>query len=52
MTVGQLLSVTSSRELGEWMAFFMIEQKHQQRRDMDLKAKSGAQAVTSRLRGR
>lgn len=41
MTVGELLNRADSSELSEWMAYFGLEQKRQDRAALEQKAEAG-----------
>jgi hypothetical protein len=50
MTVQQLLHSLTSREIGEWYAFFRLETEDRKRAELDAKARSGLSSARSRRR--
>ena len=43
-----MLVSMSAHELGEWQAYFMLEQQDRKRRDMDMKALQGVRQQRGR----
>lgn len=52
MTVGELLNRADSRELSEWMAYFIIEKKRADRAAMEQKAEAGLSNAKRLLKNR
>lgn len=51
MTVGQLLSGISSRELSEWQAYFILKEEDRKRAELEAKSQQGVKQARQSLHG-
>ncbi len=52
MSVGEMLGRMSSREIGEWLAYFQLEAEDYEQRQRVAKASGGVRSRKGRRRGR